>query len=189
MTSAVALYTQSVTCVCNGTAADASHIGYLDENKTKLQVKGTITQQASTDYFTFSFRKGDSLKLSATINTGVRIQFYDASGSRLLADSSGMNVDMRENFFKLQNGLLDLKNKTYMLKVSYDSGVSKSKDLTYSISVTSGMTYGTLYKTIAYADTIMNEVYNGTYGGSTALTMASFIDGSEETTNIFDFFA
>ncbi len=182
------LYTQAVMCVCNAKKTDSHHIGYLDKNKTKLQVKGTLTREAPVDYFTFTFRRGDSFRIALNNDEGVRIQLLDGSGSRLLADSGGTNTSLQEKFEALKAEKLELKNGNYLLKVTYDAGISKTKELSYNFLLASGETFSTLYKTQAYADTIYNEILNGTYG-ETNVSIADVLKGGGKgkSLNIIDY--
>ncbi len=190
------LYQQSVVNKINGTVADAAHVGYLDANKTALEVRGTITQQDPVGYYKFSFRKGDSVKLATNNNRGTRVQLYDQSGSRLLADSGGTNSTLKAAYAKLKSSEgLKLKNTNYVLKVTYDVGTSKSRGLNFDVTLTSGDTFTAKYKTLASADTIQNQLMSGQSTGynisatlGTLLTSQS--DGSSTSiTNVFDYFA
>ena len=197
------VFSQSITNLIGGTAATAPMIGYLDSNKTQLEVQGTISQQDPTDYFKFAFRTGSSMTLVTNMNPGVRVQLMDASGSRVLADSGGTNAQAKDAFAALKKSAgISMKNGNYMLKVTYDSGTSKTKPLNYDVTVGSGSTFVNRYKTLASADTIQNAIMNGTYNtySSTGVAAAGLTNAqsgatlstfgvSGATTNVLDYLA
>jgi hypothetical protein len=190
------LYQQSIVNRIGGTATQAPHVGYLDANKSALEIRGTITQQDPTGYYVFSFRKGESFRIATNNNRGVRVQLLDQSGTRVLADNGGTNSSLKEVFAKLKSAEgLKLKNANYVLKVTYDVGVSKSRVLNYDVSLYSGDAYTAKYKTLASADTIQNQLLNGgSLGFSATATAANLLTANQSdtlgssTTNVFDFF-
>lgn len=177
------LFQKSVISPINGNALSAPHVGYLDKDKSQLEVQGTITQQASVNYFRFSFRNGEKIRLSTNMNRGVRVQLYDSSGTRLLADSSGSNVVKKEAYAKLVGTGLELKRGDYVVKVLHGTGVSKSRPLNYDFILSSGTTFVNRYKTLAYADTMKNYLATGgTLGYNPAATAATALTNSVTST-------
>jgi hypothetical protein len=190
MTTAVQqqqLFTQSVVNAIGGTAATAPQVGYLDKNKTLLQVEGTLSSQDPTDYFSFDFRSGSNLNMSVSGDKGVRVQLLDGSGTRVLADSSGTNISLNQVFANLKTGNgVAMKNGNYILKVTYDQGTSKDKNLNYTVTLSSGTTASSVYRTSAYATTIMQTLNaGGTISGYSSLTEASSVltDAGATTTD------
>jgi hypothetical protein len=186
------LYKQEVTMTIGATIAKSPHIGYLDQNKSALEVQGTITQQDSTNYLRFNYRTGKSIQLNVSKDAGVRIQLMDASGNRVLADNGGTNNALKQAYVDLRNGNLNLKNGNYVFKVSYDKGVSKTKTLNYDLSLFSGTTYAAKYKTLAYPTTILYQLQaGGTVGYTGNATTASMLmsQQSGEDVSIIDYLA
>ncbi len=186
------LYTQKVINPVKATLDTATHLGYIDKNKIAVEVQGTITRQDKTNYFTFTFRKGDSLKLDTNINKGVRIQITDSSGYHILADNGGHNATLKKAFEALKNGTLDLKNGNYAIKITYDDSAYKNKTLNYDLTLSSGTSYKNKYKTFAQATTVYNtlleggdigNVYSQTATAATLMTALS--DGTD--INLFDY--
>lgn len=192
----VRLYTRKITNKIGVTAWTAEHLGYLDKNKTQLQVRGTITRQDTKAMYAFMFRTGDQLRLALTENKGeegCRIQIMDSNGRKVFADSAGKDQDLKDAYAKLLNGELDLKNGNYTLVVTHDTDkVSKNATLNYTIKLSSGTTYKERYRTEAAAQTLLQHYQeNGTLGYSQATMAASFLttqmNGDEY--NLFDYLA
>jgi len=190
----VKLYTRTTSNKIGVTAWTAPHIGYLDKNKTELEVRGTITGQCPTAMYAFMFRKGDTMRLALTENKGeegCRIQIMDSNGRKVLADSGGTNAALKEAYAKLAAGTLDLVNGNYVLKVTHDvTKAPMTKTLNYTIKLTSGTTYKEHYKTSAGAQSILQYYQeNGTMGYSMATMAASLLTSAqnEEDVNIFDY--
>jgi hypothetical protein len=185
------LYQKSVTNMINGTAVDAPHVGYLDKNRTQLEIVGTITSQDPYGYYRFNFRTGQTMQLTGTLNKGVRVQIMDSSGVRVLADNMSKNSSQLKAFNDFKAGDLKLKNGVYVMKVSYGQGVSKAKDLNFDLKISSGNDFKVRYKTLAYPTTYLYQLAaGGNMGysslGTTAAMMMAQQDGS--TANIFDYY-
>ena len=186
------LYQQEVTSIIGATVAKSPQIGYLDQNKSALEVQGTLTQQDSSNYLRFNYRTGTSIQLKTNMNKGVRVQLMDASGNRVLADSGGSNATLQKAFADFKSGDLKLKNGNYVFKVTYDQGVSKTKDLNYDLSLFSGTTYAAKYKTLAYPTTILYQLQaGGSVGYSGDTTAATMMMGQQtgEDVSIIDYLA
>lgn len=178
LSSSQKLYSKEIINEIGGNAFSAPHIGYLDENKSQLEVQGTITQDDSTNYFRFAYRKGDNISLSTNMNKGVRIQLLDSSGYHVLADSSTKASDkLKEAYANFTAGELDLKNTSYVIKVTFDKGVRKNQTLNYDFYISSGTTFKSRYKTKALATTIYNDFLEGGATGkySAASVLSNFL--------------
>jgi len=191
-TSGVQLFTRESRNRVDVTAWTADHIGYLDKNKSMLQVIGTITQDAPVAMHAFMFRRGEELQLFSNSNPGTRIQIMDSNGRKVFADSHSDDPVLLENYAKLMAGKLDIPNGNYILKVSRDMNtVSKFATLNYDIRLSSGDSYTQRYQTKAGAMTILQHLQEqGTLGYNAAsITAAVMLSNSEgEGLNIFDFF-
>lgn len=197
LAAGVKLYSRTTSNKIGVTAWTAEHLGYLDENKTQLQVRGTITQQCPTAMYSFMFRKGDNMRLAITENTGetgfTRIQIMDSNGRKVLADSGGTNQSKKDMYALLVNGQLPLDNGNYILRVEHNvSKTPKTKTLNYTIKLSSGTTYKERYKTEAGAQTILQHYKeNGTMGYSQSSMAASFLTSMSngEEVNLFSYLA
>ena len=193
----VKLYSRTITNKIGVTAWSAEHIGYLDYNKTQLQVRGTITGQCKEAMYAFMFRKGDTMRLSITENTGetgfTRIQIMDSNGRKVLADSAGTNQKLKDNYTALLNGTLALDNGNYTLHVMHNvSKAPMTKTLNYTVKLSSGTTYKTRYKSEAGAQTLLQYYQeNGTMGYTLASMTAGFLTSVQngDDTNLFDYLA
>lgn len=187
------LYQKSEVHSINSAASDAIDLGYLDKNKSQLVVQTTLTQADNSAYFSFNFRSGDQIQLSTNINKGIRVQIYQASNNRLIADNYG-NSTTKEAYadFTDKTGK-SLKNGQYIVKLSYADSASKSSDLSGALTFSSGTTFVSRYKTLSAPETMQSYLSRGgdfSSSGGSQLTIASFVDGnSNGLTNIFDFWA
>jgi len=189
----VELFERTITNKIGVTEWTAQHIGYLDKDKTQLQLIGTINCEDPVGMYVFHFRRGEALRLSTNVNPGTRIQLFDRYARKLIADSAGDEYSTEnDNYGKFLMGTLDLDNKEYLLKISHDEKkVSKSKLLNYDVKLSSGTKYDVRYRTKAAAQTLLQHLQEGGQMGYTPATMTAsmFMSGaSGDDLNIFDFF-
>src|SRR5262249_46238225 len=113
------LYQRAVTNAIGATAATSNSLGYLSTNRNKLEVVSQLTTQDSINFFNFTFQNGGLVRSRVTSIDGkaeVRVQLYDGSGSRILADNQGTK-DQKAAYAKFTtkalDGGLDLKQGQY----------------------------------------------------------------------------
>lgn len=189
----VELFKQTITNRVEVTEWTAEHIGYLDENKTQLQLIGTITREATEGLYVFNFRFGDAMKLEINNNEGTRVQLFDRYKRTLIADSAGDDYSTEEtNYGKFLLGRLELENNEYLVRVSHDEKlVSKNTLLNYDIRFSSGSTYDVRYRTSAGAQSMLQHLEEGGVIGYSQASMAANMflsNAAGEGLNIFDFY-
>ena len=164
-------------------ATEAINIGWMQKDKSMLDVFSMLTPANNQEYYSFTLQEGDNLKFgfSKKNNTNVdalRIQIMDGTGSFVFADSEGTK-EQREAYEKLTtaNGM-DIKTGTYVVKISYSGNAKSLKDVTYEFGLYSGTSYAAQYKTIASAQTYANALLNGSAIGSTSRSsaIAAYLD-------------
>ena len=172
-------------------AANAVNVGWLSENKTALKIISQLTTADHTDYYSFSFQKGSAIKLdlnnttALVKQTGLQVQLYDSTGTYLLADSSG-TADQKKAYSQLTSSTgLKASSGTYLVRISYAAGASRSNTQNYNFRLSSGTYYSELDQTTAGAQSIKSALLNGTYtsGYSPATALASYFT-SNTTDNL-----
>lgn len=189
------LYARSSYHTIDETAASAINIGWLSQNKSGLQVLSQLTSADNTNYYSLTLQDGSS-NLKFGFDSGntknpsaLRVQLYDASGTRLIADSAG-NADQQAIYHQLTTTKgYNTTSGQYVVKISYAPNAAKT-DNTYQFKILSGTTYNGLYKTTASAQTYANALLNGNVAGgsgSSASALASYLtaqqNGDTETLN------
>src|SRR5277367_1877628 len=89
------LYQRAVTNSIGVTAATSNSIGYLSTNRTQLEVAGQLTGQDPIDMYNFTFQNSGGVRFNLIGIDGTtppRVQLYDGSGSRIIADSQGTSA-------------------------------------------------------------------------------------------------
>lgn len=172
-------------------AATGVNIGWLKEDVSALQVLSQLTSLNSNQYYTFTLQKGSNLKFdfdstTTTDRSAIRVQLYDKTGTRIIADSEGTKAQ-RDMYEKLTSstGITVDDAQSYVLKMTYASDVKYKRDTNYKFYVMSGTTYSALYKTTASAQTYANAVLNGNYKASysTASGLAAYLSGSSDSSD------
>jgi len=171
-TSQALAYSRSAFNTISETAATAVNAGWLQENKSALQVESQLTSADSADYFSFTLQSGNNLKFgfdstTTTDPSALRVQIYDSTGSELIADSQGTAAQQAAYKELTTTNGLTAKAGTYVAKISYAPGVTPSTQ-TYLFNIYSGTSYAALYKTIASAQTYGNALLSGSVSGYSA---------------------
>ncbi|MDR3449927.1 MAG: hypothetical protein P4M15_09345 [Alphaproteobacteria bacterium] len=178
-TSDAQAYARQAYHTLTETASSAVNIGWLQQDKSSLNVLSQLTQADSADYYSFTLQAGDNLKFgfdtTQTKNpSALRVQLFDVSGTRVIADSQG-NAAQQAAYKELTttNGL-GATPATYVLKVSY-ADTSNKADTSYVFNLFSGTSYAAQYKTTASPQTYGNALLSGTVGGSASTGMAAYL--------------
>ena len=79
----------------------------------------------------------------------VRVQLYDGSGSRILADNQGTTAQQQAYAQLTSSTGLNLSNGKYAVKVTYGTGGDKTQPQNYAIQIGSGTTFTADYRTLA----------------------------------------
>ena len=179
-TSDAKLYTHQGYNKINATASTAVNIGWLQQNKSMLDVFSQLTSADSADYYSFTFQQGDNLKFgfntkSTKDTSALRVQLMNSTGSYVIADSAGTAAQQKAYQALTTTGGLAAKTAKYVVKISYMPAATK-KDTSYEFGIYSGTTYAAKYKTIASAQTAANAMLSGTLSSaSTSTGLASYL--------------
>lgn len=153
-------------------ATKAINIGWMQQDKSMLDVYSQLTNDDNTNYYIFTLQQGNNLKFdfnSATTanEAGLRVQLMNSTGTYVYADNQG-TAEQRARYEQLTSSTgIDAQTGDYMVKITYADGVTKS-DLPYEFGVYSGSTFSAQYKTTASAQTYGNAILSGELGVSTA---------------------
>jgi hypothetical protein len=166
-TSDAQLFTRQNFNTIGDTATTGVTIGWLSQNKSRLDVQSQLTAADPADFYQFTLQKGDNLKLAFNNTTSlakatpVRVQLLDATGAQVLADSGGTTAQKAAYAALTSSTGLNAKPAQYVVKVAYAPGADHSKTQNYNFQVYSGSTYATSYQTIASAQTFGNAILTG----------------------------
>lgn len=188
------LFTRQEYHAIGETAASGPNIGWLYENKNASNVVSQLTRADSTDFYNFTLQKGSNLKLAFNNQTSTaktRIQLLDPTGTRVLADNYGTDVQ-KQAFAQLTSSTgLAANPQQYAVKVTYAPGANTTQTQTYDFQLYSGTSYTNLYKFTASAQTYQNAVLSGNthvagYNryASAASYLTSIANGTDASVNI-----
>ncbi|HEU0117162.1 MAG TPA: hypothetical protein VFR09_00900 [Alphaproteobacteria bacterium] len=167
------------------TATSGVSVGWLQQNKTAINVTSLLTGFDNTNYYNFVMQSGDNLKLSLTnltnknANNDIHIQLLNSSGGKVLADNQG-SAAQQEAFKELTSSTGLAGNPgDYVVKVTYAQGANKNTNLQYNFQIFSGTTYSSVYNTTASAQNYENAVLSGDISGgySPFAAAASYLNG------------
>ncbi len=162
-------YSTKATHLANETSSSAINVGWIFKDKSALSVKGQMTSVCDEQYYSFTLQQGEDLKFAFNNKTGtseLRVQLYDSTGSKLLADSHGTEKQRKAYASLVSSDGLAAKAGNYVVKVSYASGAAK-KDQTYSLNIYSGTVYDALYETVTTTETAATAILAGHLTDST----------------------
>jgi len=179
--------------LANETAATGINIGWLYENKSALAVTGQITNTVDEEYYSFTFQKGDALKMSFDNHTDtaeLRVQLLNSTGTAIIADSEGTDAQQEAYAALLSSDGLEVNTGQYIIKVSYKAGENKTKDQIYDFKLYSGTCYDKYYETQATTETmetaILSGHFTGEYNPATSLAAYLMAEANEEPIDIFE---
>ncbi len=150
----------------------AINIGWIQQDKSMLDVYSKLTNDDNTNYYIFTLQQGNNLKFDFNTATtqnesGLRVQLMNSIGTLVYADSAG-TAAQRALYAQLTSSSgVDASPGNYLIKITYADGI-KRDGLVYEFGVYSGSTYSAQYKTTASAQTYANAILAGELGGSTA---------------------
>lgn len=186
--STTALYTTSAYNKIKATAKSAINIGWLQQDKSMLDVYSTLTSVDSKDYYSFTLQQGDNLKFdfksSETKNeSNLRVQLMNSTGTYVIADNKG-TAAQRAAYDKLttKDGLAASAGG-YTVSISYADGATKT-DSPYEFGIYSGSVYAAEYKTTASAETYAHAILNNEVKGSSSSTgIAAYLTALSNSTD------
>jgi len=152
-------------------ASQAINIGWIQQDKSMLDVYSQLTNDDNTNFYKFTLQQGNNLKFdfsAATENKeGLRVQLMNSTGTFVYADSEG-TAEQRTLYEQLTSSTgVQADTGDYIIKITYAGGV-KNGDHVYEFGVYSGSTFSAQYKTTASAQTYGNALLANELGGSTA---------------------
>ncbi len=170
------LYTVSQYNKINAAATTAVNIGWLQENKSALDVYSQLTSVDSADFYSLTLQQGNNLKFGFNTKTttdpsALRVQLYNSTGTQIIADSAGTPAQQAAYKALTTTNGLTAGAGNYLVKISYAANAPKTAQ-TYEFGIYSGTGYNALYKTTASPQTIANAITAGTYGGGTSRSSA-----------------
>jgi hypothetical protein len=152
--SSVLSYAQSATFSSTASQANALNIGNLVSNETQLYASSTITQGYSSDYYTFNFQQGSTIKLSPQNTTNsllsipLQAQLINSSGV-VVADNYGTEAQ-KQAYEQLTSGEgFATANGQYTVRFAAPSGEPVTQPQTYNFQLFSGTSYNQSYQTTA----------------------------------------
>jgi len=177
-TSTAQAYSRQAFNSINPTAASAVNIGWLQQDKSSLDVYSQLTSADSADLYSFTLQQGDNLKFgftSATNASDLRVQVLNSTGTQVIADSNGTPAQQAAYKELTTTNGLPATPGGYTIKVSYAPNATKTSQ-TYEFGVFSGTSYAAQYKTIASAQTYANALASGSITGTAAASgIASYL--------------
>jgi len=183
------LFTRQQYNTIGATAATAVNIGYLAENKSRLDVLSQLTTADKEDVYGFTLQQGKNLKLAFnnTTNTSTaRIQLFDQTGTKVFADSHGTAAQQKAFADLTSSTGIQATQGQYVVKVSYAPNADSSKKQTYNFQIYSGNTFTNSYRTTASAQTYQNAILSGNtsvVGYSSASAAASYFNSFAQGTS------
>jgi hypothetical protein len=168
------LYTTSAYNEITTSASAAVNIGWMQQDKSMLDVYSELTSADNADYYSFVFEQGDNLKLGFNSSTtpdvsGLRVQLMNSTGTEVIADNEGTEAQQEAYKELTTSSGIQASTGTYVVKISYAAGATKS-DTPYEFGIYSGSTYAAEYKTTASAETYANALLLGQVSGTSAST-------------------
>lgn len=167
--SSATSYQKTVAKSSSTARVNATDIGILYKNGSRLNVVSKLAKGDNVDFYKFTAQNnGDNFALTNVGGDGVRIQLMNKNGT-VLADSdknSGSNYDAYQ---KLQKAGYSLKTGSYTIRVSRLPGSDNAGDKNYALQLTMG-SYKKDYETVASQPTKTTS-YTNTGSAGTAAQM------------------
>jgi hypothetical protein len=190
------LYTRSAYNSIGATAASAINIGWLQQNKSSLDVLSQLTNADSTDFYSFTLQQGNNLKFGFDSTqtpkpNNYHVTIYDGSGSYVVADNQGTAAQKAAYTSLTTTNGLTAKPGNYLISIGYAEGVTHSTGQ-YQFNLFSGTTYTAQYKTTASAQSYQNYALSGGTGTgaiSSSAAIASYLSSSTGVGTIADLIA
>lgn len=150
--------------LANGTKDSAVNIGWLYQNQSALSVRSQITDICDEEFYSFTLQKGDNLKVAFNNHTqtaDLRVQLYDATGTRVLADTHGTEAQKAAYEALSSAEGFATKSGTYMVKVSYARADQRTKTQQYDFKVYSGDYFHKMYQTNVATENANTAIMSG----------------------------
>jgi hypothetical protein len=134
----------------NQTSANATEIGWLRNNDSRLNVVSEMTQYDKQQVYKVKAVTDGQLGIGLQSDKDVRIQVYNAA-NQVVADSNPNMGKASENYTAMQGSNYAMKAGTYYVKVTRGAGVPATADVHYALQLKQGTTYKNDYVTTQVA--------------------------------------
>lgn len=119
------------------TAFQATDIGILARETTRLNVVSTLAEKDTADFYKFKVTSKGEAAIGQVGDEGVRVQVQSRLGV-VVADSDKESGANYESFQKLQAGALTLDRGDYVLRVSREKGTPDTEAKNYALQLNMG---------------------------------------------------
>ncbi|WP_207459133.1 hypothetical protein [Azospirillum sp. SYSU D00513] len=126
--------------------SQATDIGILARNTTRLNVVSNLAAKDTVDFFKFRVTSKGEATLGQIGDEGLRVQVMSKLGV-VVADSNKDEGKNYENFQSMQKGELQLDRGDYVLRVSRDKGTDANEAKNYALQLSMG-SYSKDYDTV-----------------------------------------
>jgi len=168
----VQTYQKTIAKSSSQARVNATDIGILTKNSSRLNVVSKLAKNDSVDFYKFTVNNaGDNMALTSVGGDSVRVQLMSRNGA-VLADSDKSSGSRYEAYQKLMKGEYSAKKDTYTVRVSRLRGADMAGDKNYALQVSMG-TYKNDYETVASQPTTTTSYTNTGSAGTAALMFGS----------------
>jgi hypothetical protein len=179
------LYTRTSYHSIKENASTGINIGWIQQNKTSLNVTSLLTSFDNTDYYNFTLQQGSNLKFAFTnltdASTPLHVQILNSTGNQIIADNLGTSAQQAAYQQITSTNGLSATPGQYVVKVGYPSGASTTNQQQYNFQVFSGTSYSSSYQTTATAENYNTASLNGDIAGggyNASVAAASYLTTS-----------
>jgi hypothetical protein len=171
-------------------AQSARFIGYLKPGESRITLVSQIVakDKDKTDNFYFTMTKAGTAGLSLDADPDVRVELVNKQG-RVLADSAASDGSaLKTAYDNLQSSKMDLARGDYYVRVSRNSGSSRSENLSYNLQFNAGLTgakYKEDYTTVEAGQKASSTVRSGTLDANAMNALTDTMTNSSGFVNIF----
>lgn len=144
--STVKVWEKRITDIANQTNLNATDIGSLQNDRGRLNVIGKLDATDKEDIFKFNALTPGKFSLGLETDADLHIQVLKLNGSRVIADSSPDMGAASDNFAAMSAGTFDLEPGSYLVKVSFNKGVTPAP-IDYALQAKLGDSYPNDYIT------------------------------------------
>jgi hypothetical protein len=131
------------------TRSAARFIGYLTENRTRLNVFSALTDNDNADHFSFTLRKPGRVQIGISGDSAVKLELLEMNGGRVIFNNSAKSTDpLYKAAEDASQGKLELKAGTYVLRTSRIDGTDRREKPNYIVQLVMGDTFTEDYETL-----------------------------------------
>jgi hypothetical protein len=188
------LFTRQAFHTIGETAASGVNIGWLSENKSRLDVLSQLTAADQSGFYNFTLQQGQNLKLAFqnTTNTAnLHVQLLDVTGTQIIADNFGTDAQKKAYADLASTTGVKASPGQYSVRVGFATGATNLAKQTYNFQIYSGDTYLNSYRTTTSPQTYENAILSSNpkvVGYSPAAAAAQYFNNlaNGEDSSIFD---